>query len=199
MKKTTSLILLTFFIIFTGKIYSQEVHIEPFGGLTIVTAPNELTNDISQNGAGFSTGFHVGLRALTKVPMVPYSPYLFFNFQRLTGQQNTLLGNVNTSMNIYDLGVGLRTNLIPGPVNPYLTIYAAYNNLGELKMETPLGTNTSSSKSRVGVGLGAGLNIGVPFLFNVDAEVTYDFLNLIGKSSGEKGMNVINLTVGISP
>jgi hypothetical protein len=199
MKKTTSFIFLLFFILFAGKVYCQQVHFEPFGGLTIVTAPNELTNDISQNGAGFSTGFHVGLRVITKVPMVPYSPYLFFNFQRLTGEQNTVLGNINTSMDIYDLGLGLRTNLIPGPINPYLTIYAAYNNLGELKMETPLGTNTSSSKSRVGVGLGVGLNIAIPLLFSVNGEVTYDFLNLIGKSGGEKSVNVVELTIGISP
>lgn len=179
--------------------FCQSVHIEPFGGLTKVTAPDELTNDISQGGAGLSTGFHVGLRAMTKVPLSPYDPYLFFNFQRLTGEQNTLLGNVNTSMNIYDIGVGLRTTLLPGPIEPYLTLYAAYNILGELKTETPLQTTTSPSKSRVGVGLGAGVTIGIPLLFSVDVGATYDFMNLIGKGDNEKTVSVININLGISP
>jgi hypothetical protein len=199
MKKAIQIILFMFIPLFINTAYSQYVHFEPFGGLTTITSPDELTNSISQNGAGFSTGYHIGLKALTEIPFLPYAPYLFFNFQRLTGEQNTLLGNINTSMNIYDLGVGLRTNLIPGPINPYLTIFAAYNNLGGLKTETPLETTISLSRSRVGAGIGAGLNISIPLLFSVNVEGVYHFVNLLGKSGDEKSVNLIEISAGISP
>jgi len=199
MKNLLILIVFLSFLAEPIKLYGQHTHMELFGGISTMLSPDALTKDISQGGAGFNKGFNVGLEALTEIPLAVTDPYLFIKYQRFTGSQNTLLGNESSSMNIYSAGIGIRTNLSKSPTHPYLTINAAFNKLGELKTETPLGNSISASQSRVGGGIGGGLNIGIPLLFSIDITATYNILNLIGRGPGEKIASTVDLSVGISP
>lgn len=199
MKNFSLMIVFALLLALTTKSYGQTTHMELFGGISTVLGPDALTKDISQGGAGFSSGFNIGLQALTEIPLAVTDPYLFIKYQRFTGSQGTLLGNVSTSMNVYTAGIGIRTNLSESPTHPYLTINAAFNKLGELKTETSLGNSTVPGQSRVGAGIGGGLNIGIPLLFNIDITATYNLLNLIGRGPGEKIVSVVNISAGISP
>ncbi len=183
----------------TIKLYGQNTHTELFGGISTILSPDGYTNEISKGGAGFNKGFNIGLEALTEIPLAVVNPYLFIQFQRFTGAQNTLLGNESSSMNIYSAGIGLRTNLSDSPTHPYLTVNAAFNKMGELDIEAPFGGSISAGQSRIGGGIGGGLNIGIPLLFNIDITATYNLLNLIGRGPGEKIASTVNLSVGISP
>lgn len=195
MKKIFTLITVLFVVfLFSNNSKAQGISLGIGGGLSTMQSPDALTNDISDGGAGFSAGWHLGAKAKFSIPLSPFTPIAFVNYHKFNGSgSSNIFGDVETSMHIWSIGVGGESKIIPGPISPYFQINIAYNNFGELNVERSLLSiqlaQNSESVSRFGVGLG----VGVELIF-IDASITYNFLNLIGKDDGEEAINTLNLS-----
>jgi len=167
------------------------------GGLSTVTGPDAYTNDITSGGTGFSSGYHLGAKLKFEIPLSPIKPFGFVNYTHFSNDQSTPLGDITISQSIWSLGGGGEYNLFPGPVSPYIAVNVAYNNIGDLNIDGgDIVLENSGSKSRFGGGIGIGAELTM-LVIGLDASITYNFLNWIGKDSGEETVTIIsyNLTV----
>lgn len=170
------------------------------GGLSTVTGPDSYTNDLTSGGIGFSSGYHLGVKLKFGIPVAPFKPFGFVNYTHFSNDQSTPLGNVTISQSIWSIGAGGQYNLFPGPINPYIAANVAYNNFGDLSVDGGGDLEDvfegGGSKSRFGGGIGIGAELSV-LVIGLDASITYNFLNWVGKESGEETVSVIsyNLTV----
>lgn len=183
--------------VFGNKAFSQTLGIG--GGLSTVTGPDSYTNDLTSGGIGFSSGYHLGVKLKFGIPVAPFKPFGFVNYTHFSNDQSTPVGNVAISQSIWSIGAGGQYNLIPGPINPYIAANVAYNNFGDLSVEGgDIGDafEGGGSKSRFGGGIGIGAELSV-LVIGLDASITYNFLNWVGKESGEETVSIIsyNLTV----
>src|SRR3546814_841841 len=128
MKKIfASIIVVMFVILFSNHSYAQGVSLGIGGGLSTMQAPDALTNDISEGGAGFSAGWHLGAKAKFSIPLSPFTPIAFVNYHKFNGSgSSSIFGDVETSMNIWSIGVGGESKIIPGPISPYFQVNIAY-------------------------------------------------------------------------
>ena len=188
----------------TGQIFAQSFSIGVGGGLSQVVSPDFYTKDVSDYGYGFSTEWNVGLTAKLGLPLLPIKPRAIFMYQSFSGsgQNNSqLLGkslaesDLKYSQSIITAGVGVQYNFIPVPVgpDPYLFLDILYNNFGKLKTEYQSFTNESKSYSRSGLAVGLGTAVPLVPVVNLDLQVAYQMLNLVGKDSGEKTVGVVTL------
>ncbi|MDZ7766886.1 MAG: hypothetical protein U5K00_21135 [Melioribacteraceae bacterium] len=65
------LIIFATVFIFTGLLNAQSISIGVTGGLTTITGPDGLTDDIENGGMGFGTHPHYGLKGKFKLPVIP--------------------------------------------------------------------------------------------------------------------------------
>jgi len=193
---------LFFFILISVVIFGNTAFPQTFGiggGLSTVTGPDSYTNDLTSGGIGFSSGYHLGVKLKFGLPVAPFKPFGFVNYTHFSNDQSTPVGNLAISQSIWSIGGGGQFNLIPGPINPYIAANIAYNSFGDLNIEgADIGDafEGGGSKSRFGGGIGIGAELTV-LIIGLDASITYNFLNWIGKESGEETVSVIsyNLTV----
>ena len=189
MKKLTVLLLLIM-IAFPSmqNTMAQGLKLGIGGGLSMVQSPDYYTD-----GAGFSTEYHIGIRAKLSLPVIPITPIGFVEYHFLTGSMDTQLGSVDTKQNILSIGVGGEFTLVPGPFSPYLGVDLEYNNFGDFE---PSETEGSSGVSRMGIGLGAGVMFNL-VVIDIDVNLKYQMMNLIGKEDGEDTIGILNLNAAV--
>ncbi len=204
MKKIVYLSLLVLpllFISFTAK--AQSIKLGPGGGLTLVQSPEELTKDISEDGAGFGSEFHVGLKAKVSFPLLPLTLTGQFYYHLMGASDNfsiASLGNVDaeTDLKYWVIGVGGEWTLLPGPISPYIGFDFFNTSSGDFKISvsTPAGSQeqTAEGDARWGIGVGAGVEFTLLPTIDVDVVAKYNFNNLLGKEDGEEAFNTITLS-----
>jgi hypothetical protein len=168
-------------IIASSQAFPQGLKIGAGGGLSMVQSPDLYTKSLSDGGFGFGTEYHVGVKAVVDIPLVPLLPVGYINYHFLEG---------DVSQKILTVGLGVNYNLISGPLTPYLTLDLQYNNFGE----TQQGAQTFGAFSRTGLGIGAGAAFSLLPLFDLDVTAKYNMLNLMGKKEGEETVSIITLS-----
>lgn len=158
------------------------------GGLSMVQSPDSYTD-----GAGFSTEYHIGLRARLSLPAVPITPIGFVEYHFLTGSMNVQDVSVDTKQNILSIGVGGEFTLVPGPFSPYLGLDLEFNSFGDFE---PSGYGIGSGKSRMGIGIGAGVMFNL-IVIDIDVNLKYQMMNLIGKEDNEDTIGILNLNAAV--
>lgn len=203
MKKALTLITILF--VFVGISNAQGISFGATGGLTMVSGPDELTNDISDGGAGFSSAPHFGVKGRFSLPLIPLAITGQVLYTKFTGEGNTTVMGINaaveTESSLLIFGVGAEYNFVPGPISPYAAFDIFYANSGDFKYTaTAMGTTseqTFDGENRTGIGLGAGLKIGIIPLIDIDVSAKYNINNLIGKEDGEDTFSTINLSASV--
>ena len=207
MKKFTPLfIVVSLLFIYSTTINAQFFNIGVGGGLTQVMGPDQLTNDVSDNGLGFSTEYNFGVMAKLGLPLIPLTPRAFILYHQLSGEGQPPALSVNSveySQSILTVGLGVQYQFIPVPAgfDPYLALDLLYNNFGEFITTTSTNTGVSESQipgfSRFGAGVGLGTAITIIPLIDLDVMLSYQWLNLTGKEEvngeSEETISVITL------
>jgi len=207
MKKFTPLfIVVSLIFIYSTTINAQLFNIGVGGGLTQVMGPDQLTNDVSDNGLGFSTEYNFGVMAKLGLPLIPLTPRAFILYHQLSGEGQPPALSVNSveySQSILTVGLGVQYQFIPVPAgfDPYLALDLLYNNFGEFITTTSTNTGVSESQipgfSRFGAGVGLGTAITIIPLIDLDVVLSYQWLNLTGKEEvngvSEETISVITL------
>lgn len=185
----------------TGSIslFAQGLDLGLGGGVTQILGPEGLTNSVEENGAGYSTEFNFGLKGKFTLPLLPLKPNVFFLYHIINGSGDVTGGTVENSQNIMTIGAGVEYSFlpVPGPVSPYLGLDVFYTGFGEFESKTPAATIKGESSTRYGLGIGAGAEITAAPKVDIDVNVKYNMLNLLGKDDGEETISAINLNVFI--
>jgi hypothetical protein len=187
-------LLLPLLILFMfSQAFPQGIKFNIGGGLTKISG--DLTNDISTTGFGLNTGWNLIAKARLSIPMVPFVPNAFIQYTKVTSSGSYTVPIVNTSYSVntsatfFTVGVGGEIQLIPGPISPYAGLDLMYNNITtKFDSSIPLINSIENTYSRIGLGIGVGVQLAM-----IDVSVKYNMMNLIGKSSGELNINVINV------
>jgi len=207
MKKFTPLfIVVSLVFICSTTINAQLFNIGVGGGLTQVMGPDQSTNDVSDNGLGFSTEYNFGAMAKLGLPLIPITPRAFILYHQLSGEGKPPALSVNSveySQSILTVGLGVQYQFIPVPAgfDPYLALDLLYNNFGEFTTTTSTNIGVSESQipgfSRFGAGVGLGTAITIIPLIDLDVMLSYQWLNLTGKEEvngvSEETISVITL------
>jgi hypothetical protein len=194
MRKSLILFAVCFVIlIFSTNSYSQGIKIGIGGGLTSIQGPDAYTET-----AGFSSEYHIGLKAKLSIPLFPIVPTAHVNYHFLTGEASTPIGNIETSQNILAIGVGGELALIPGPISPYFALDLSFNNFGDIEISGPGAVTISGDggDSRMGLAVGVGAELSL-MVISVDASLKYNFMNIIGKEDGEETISAIIFNVSV--
>ena len=181
------------------------------GGLTQVTAPDQFTRDVENNGLGYSTEYNFGAMAKLDLPIVPLTPRAFVLYHKLNGEGtppleglakgNTVGDNVKFSQSILSIGAGVQYSFIPAPLgfDPYIALDLAYNNFGDFTIDQDGNETTiTGSDSRFGIAFGLGTEVTIVPVVNIDLFVSYNLFNLIGKDDGEDTISSVNLDAFIT-
>ncbi|HZW38704.1 MAG TPA: outer membrane beta-barrel protein [Ignavibacteriaceae bacterium] len=195
MKKLILLSVMFLFFYFNAQ---AQLKLGVGGGFSFIQSPDALTN---QNGLDFNNEYHIGVKAKLSLPLLPFAPAGFINYHMLNGEGSSVAGNFESKSNIISLGLGGEMSLIPGPVSPYLSLDIAMNIINDIEVNfnntnstiSLPGSNAYSDQSRFGLGLGAGAEITL-LPINFDLQLKYNFINLIGKKSGEESIGILTLT-----
>ncbi len=191
-KLTTILISLCFIFMFAG-LNRAQIKIGIGGGLTSIQSPNALKESISSGGKGFTGNYHYTVMAKLSLPLVPFTPAAFIDYHILRGSGSIGSKTVETSMDIFSLGLEGEFTLLPIPfLSPYFCVDVALNKFGKLE-ET--GMASQAGMSRYGAGLGVGAVLSILPKIDIDGSIKYQFMNLIGKSSGEGSINALTLNI----
>jgi hypothetical protein len=182
---------------------AQLVKIGAGGGLTQITGPESLTNDVSEGGAGYSTEWNVGGLVKLDLPLLPITPRGFILYHSLSGSGSYspelfkttqfIEGDVEFSQSIFEIGVGAQYNFVPVPLgfDPYLALDLSLNSFGKSKVND--NEIDGSDFSRFGGGVGIGSEITIVPMVNLDLYLSYKMMNLIGKEDGEETVSAITL------
>jgi opacity protein-like surface antigen len=203
---------------------AQSLRIGIGGGYASLNGPSALAKDISNNGAGLKNGYEIGGKLKLDFPLLPF---------RLTGQAyymdisnsgsmkvipgaslNPVNVNVETSMTMFSAGAGFEYDLIPGPISPYFALDLLYTSFGDVK--TTYNPSTSglssldankpySNKSKFGLGIGIGSEFTLLPVIDLDLNVKYNLMNLMGKEDmkinginyKEESVNTLTVTANI--
>ena len=181
-------------ILLTSSTYGQELKFGFGGGLSTISNDN--------SGLSYNAGYHLSAKAKLEIPLIPFKPVAFIQYYVMNGSfsYTSSVGNVsvNASQKIFSFGFGGEFALIPGPISPYIAVDFGYNNIGEIKFDTPIVSKSlTSSISRTGLDIGAGIELAIPFFVTFDASVKYNMLNLFGKQGGESSVSAINLNLSV--
>ncbi|MFH0733809.1 MAG: outer membrane beta-barrel protein [bacterium] len=198
--------------------FSQSFKVGVGGGLTFITAPEIMTNDISNDGLGFGAEYHFNAKAKFSLPVLPLAIIGEVYYTSLAGEEEYMLPvyyggtlyNVNmkaeTDASILTFGVGAQYSLIPGPISPYVSASILFNSISELKVKATASyqgvTNSEEETygekiSRTGLGLGAGLNISILPVIDLDVSLRYNIVNMLGKEDGEDTISMVNANVTV--
>jgi Outer membrane protein beta-barrel domain len=199
MKKNIGLVfLLYFFLLFSFNINAQSIRLGLGGGLTSITSPSYYTDNISNGAYGFKGNYHLSLIAKLNLPLLPITPAFFIDYHYLNSSGQFDSVEVSYSQRIFSIGVEGEWDFLPLPiVKPYLLVNVALNNFGELKATTSNEIFGQSSFTRYGAGVGLGTVLSVIPSMDLDLSAKYNFMNLVGKKSGEGAINSFTLNLVI--
>lgn len=206
MKKLVFTVIILFSSIISSTAYAQIFSIGVGGGLTNVVGSEDFTNDITDEGLGYSTEYNFGVIAKISLPLVPITPRAFILYHNLSGKDDlvTPLGKgssiladeLSVSQSVLSLGLGVQYGFIPIPagIDPYLSFDLLYNNFGEIEAKSPSETLIlDKSLSRFGLGLGVGAEVSIIPVLNIDLMVSYQMMNLVGKEDGESSLSTLTV------
>ncbi len=206
MKKLLFTVIILFSFLISSTAYAQIISIGVGGGLTNVVGSEDFTNDITDEGLGYSTEYNFGVIAKISLPLVPITPRAFILYHNLSGKDDlvTPLGKgssiladeLSVSQSVLSVGLGIQYGFIPIPagIDPYLSIDLLYNNFGELEAKSPTETLIlDKSLSRFGLGLGVGAEVSIIPVLNIDLMVSYQMMNLVGKDDGESSLSTLTV------
>lgn len=200
------LTLVTALMISASALSAQGISIAPTAGLTVVAGPEELTNDISEGGLGFSSAPHFGVKGRFSLPLIPLAITGQVLYTSFSGDGEGMIADgitvpIETESSLLIFGVGAEYNFVPGPISPYLGFDLFYANSGDTKITSTTSNFSYEQKidgeSRTGIGIGGGLQIGIIPLIDVDVAAKYNINNLLGKEDGEDTFSTINLSVSV--
>ena len=184
----TTILLVLFFL--SGITMAQGLKFGIGGGLTMFSNGN--------SNANYNTGYHVGAKLKLEIPLVPITPVGYVNYHVLSSSYSSNGLSASATQKILSLGVGAEYSLLPGPISPYIAVDFGYNNFGEEKITTTVGTFPNiPSFSRTGLDIGAGAQIKIPFLITLDGSIKYNMMNLFGKTSGEQNLSAVIINVSV--
>ena len=197
MKKITAILFSVVFILsINSNVHAQLFKIGAGGGLTNVSGPDSWTNDVADDGLGFSSEYNYGIIAKVGLPVFPLTPRGFVLIHNLNGSGVPPSSNeeVETSQSITSVGLGVQYGFIPVPAgfDPYLSLDATFNNFGDFKVSDVV---FSEGNSRVGLQLGVGTEVTIIPLINLDVFAGYNWFNLTGKEDGEETVSAFVLDV----
>jgi len=200
MRKITIILFSVFFILLLNtNVHAQLIKLGVGGGLTQVLGPNSYTDDIGNDGLGFSSEYNYGAVAKVDLPLIPITPRGFFLYHKLNSNSEI----IENSQSISSLGLGIQISIIPIPAgfDPYISLDATYNDFGEFKGINPTGPNSPEpllsipNGSRLGLQLGVGTEVTIIPMINVDVFAGYNWFNLTGKEDGEETISAFVLDV----
>ena len=203
MKKITIILFSVFFILsINTKVHAQLFKIGAGGGLTNVSGPDSWTNEVADDGLGFSSEYNYGIIAKVGLPVFPFTPRGFVLFHKFSGsgtppglaKTTATNSEVEISQSITSIGLGLEYGFIPVPAgfDPYLSLDVTFNNFGDFSVSDEV---LSEGNSRVGLQLGVGTEITIIPLINLDVYAGYNWFNLTGKEDGEETVSAFVLDV----
>lgn len=215
-------LLLTFLIIlfFAASINAQSLRIGVGGGYASLNGPSALAKDVSNNGAGLKNGYEIGGKLKLDFPLVPFRLTGQAYYIKISNEENFNPGvagiptvKMETSMNIFSAGAGLEYQFIPGPISPYFALDLLYNSFGDVnvKYNPSLAVVSSdnskpySKKDRFGLGIGVGSEFTLLPVIDLDLNIKYNLMNLMGKENmkinginfNEESVNTITITANI--
>jgi Outer membrane protein beta-barrel domain len=195
MKKISFVLISVILILFFNSVVpAQLVKVGVGGGLTNIQGPDSYTNDISQDGLGFSSEYNFGAIVKVDLPAVPLTPRGFFLYHKLSSNEDI----TEFSQSISSLGLGLQYGFIPIPAgfDPYLSLDLTLNNFGDFT-ETINGNESKvgGGFSRFGLQLGIGTEVTIVPFINLDIFAGYGWFNLTGKEDGEDTVSAFVLDV----
>jgi len=202
MKKTNIIAFAVMFLLILPTFTSaQLVKIGVGGGLTHVLAPDALTKEVSEGGAGYSTEWNTGVIGKVDLPLIPFTPRAFILYHSLSGSgtQTELFktvqaeGDLEISQSILEIGAGVQYNFIPAPLgfDPYIALDLSFNSFGKSKVNDV--EIDGSDVSRFGGGIGFGTEISIIPVVNLDLYLSYKMFNLTGKEDGEDTISAVTL------
>jgi len=197
MKKNFGFIfILSFLFIFSLTANAQSIRLGLGGGLTSITSPSYYTDNISNGGYGFKGNYHLGLIAKLNLPLLPITPALFIDYHYLNSSGQFDTAAISFTQRIFSIGAEGEWDFLPLPfVKPYLLVNFALNHFGELQATTANQIYGQSSFTRYGVGVGVGTLLSVIPSMDLDLSAKYNFMNLLGKSSGEGDIKAFTLNL----
>lgn len=204
MKKTNIISFVVMFLLLIPTFTTaQLVKIGVGGGLTQVLAPDALTKDVSDGGAGYSTEWNTGIIGKVDIPMISITPRAFILYHSLSGSGTyspeeifkivQAENDLEYSQSILEIGVGAQYNFIPAPLgfDPYIALDLSFNNFGKSKVNDV--EIDGSDVSRFGGGIGVGTEISIIPVVNLDLYLGYKMFNLTGKEDGEETISAVTL------
>jgi hypothetical protein len=197
MKKNIGLIfILSLFLLFSINVQAQSIRLGLGGGLTSLTSPNYYTDNISNGAYGFKGNYHFGLIAKLNIPLLPITPAVFIDYHYLNSSGKFDSAEVSYSQRIFSIGIEGEWDFLSLPVvKPYLLVNVALNNFGELNATTSNQIFGQPSFTRYGAGFGIGTVLSVIPSMDLDLSAKYNFMNLVGKKSGEGSINAFTLNL----
>lgn len=178
----------------SGEILAQGFTFGVGGGISQALSPESYTNKISEGGFGFSTEWNAGATAKLSLPLLPIKPRAILLYHSLSGSENLEPGGKKEySQSIVTAGAGIQYNFIPVPLgaDPYIYLDLLYNNFGKLEIDPEPVGYTSSSESRFGVGIGVGTSVPLIPVLNLDVQLAYQIMNIVGKDDGEDSIGFL--------
>lgn len=188
-------------LVFNANVQAQLVKVGVGGGLTQVLGPDNLTKDVSEDGAGYSSEYNLGIMVKLSLPLIPLTPRAFIIYNSLNGSGTfqppapALEQEGEISQSITSFGAGVQYGFIPIPVglDPYLSLDILLNNFGDLTTKVDGEEVTSSGDTRFGLQIGVGTEITIIPLINLDVFAGYNLYNLTGKEDGEDTISALVL------
>ena len=184
------------FLLLSNITSAQLVRFGLGGGLTSIKSPDSYVNSIDNNGLGFSNNYH--LTAIVKInfPLLPIKPAAFIDYHILRGSGTRNSDNIETSLNIFSIGVEGELTILPLPlVTPYAVVDLSYNKFGDLQETSQLGSASQPGVTRYGGALGVGAEITALPSLDLDLSLKYQVFNLVGKDSNESNINALTLNL----
>jgi opacity protein-like surface antigen len=112
------------------------------------------------------------------IPLIPIIPAVFIDYHILRGSgsfKDTTVENIQTSLNIFTLGIEGEYILLPLPfVKPFILVDLLYNDYGELNITSGSNTYVQPSKSSTGYAVGIGATLTIIPAVDFDLSLKYN-------------------------
>lgn len=188
-----------------------------------LSTPNDQVNNIYNSGTlegqdvlgrlwreGTKLGYHLGIGL--RLPLdenfkfvggIAWHRFPETKIEIKDQTSQNLLATLQTTQNVFPINAGVNFYpLITDFINIYGTGELTYNFISSTvdyvknDITFPLNIDTAPMDNRVGFGLGVGFDIDIKLLI-LNLEAKYNFMNLIGKESGEPDKTYFTLSLGV--
>jgi len=171
-------------------------------GTSNISGSTAYNESIAAGGGGFSSAFHFGAAMKFSVPIPPMTPRFFFDYYMFRGNE----AGVETSQNIFSIGLSTQFTVTRGMISPYLSLDGCYNYFDKFKYSTisSYTPNTASgspsnlsSRSRFGGGFAIGADVNLIEKLDIDLSIRYNVMNLFGGGSSEPNLQFLTFNASV--